>query len=320
VKGQISYDSRTTNGAIWFKIPGMLGELELRVVRRDEGGGYVAGFAVTSHAVVAVGGHSRQRSAVLASSDATHFVERATPRPSGLHDALVVGDALWVCGEDGQLAHSRDQGDTWTVLDTGTSHCLFSLALATDGAIWVVGARGYAARVLGELPHRVELGTEADLRAAHAVSTSAAAPGELAVLDASGALRRWSDGRVTTIATGASKPLNALAITRHGTWIVVGDDGFLARSPDGARFSQVHLELPTSLQGVVALPAAIVVVGCGGVVLVSHDDGHTWRPISHDLGPTHLRSVERLGAGSSRDSRRRGTRLGRLDRTRTVAP
>lgn len=141
----------------------------------DEEHGYVAGFAVTDHVVVAVGGLSSQRPTVLASSDATHFADRTTPRRRGLRDALAVGDAIWVCGEYGQLAVSRDHGATWTVLDTGTESCLFALALATDGAIWVVGEHGYAARVLGDRPHRVDLGADDALLAAYAVRTAAAA-------------------------------------------------------------------------------------------------------------------------------------------------
>jgi len=277
----------------------MTGDLELRVVRcMDEEHGYVAGFAVTDHVVVAVGGLSSQRPTVLASSDATHFADRTTPRRRGLRDALAVGDAIWVCGEYGQLAVSRDHGATWTVLDTGTESCLFALALATDGAIWVVGEHGYAARVLGDRPHRVDLGADDALLAAYAVRTAAAAPGELALLDAAGTLRRWREGRVTEIATGASKPLNALEITSQGTWIVVGDGGFLARSPNGTWFSRVRLDLETDLEGVVALPGAVVAVGASGVVLVSSDDGRTWGTVPHSLGAVHLWSVERFGGGA----------------------
>ena len=45
-----------------------------------------------------------RRPLVLASSNARHFESRTTPRELGLRDVLAVGDALWACGEYGQLA------------------------------------------------------------------------------------------------------------------------------------------------------------------------------------------------------------------------
>ena len=61
-------------------------------------------------------------------------------------DVLVAGDTLWVCGEYGMLAVSRDAGETWGKLATGTNGCLFGLALGPDGAVWTCGDGGYLAR------------------------------------------------------------------------------------------------------------------------------------------------------------------------------
>ena len=123
----------------------MTGELELNVLH--DGGdtlGYVASFAVSDQLLVAAGGTSSRHPFVCASSNARHFEALKTPRELGLRDILAVGDALWVCGEYGQLACSRDGGQTWKLFDTGTDACLFALALAPDGAVWVVGDGGYA--------------------------------------------------------------------------------------------------------------------------------------------------------------------------------
>src|SRR5262245_48579995 len=129
----------------------MTGDLELSVLQRpSEGLGYIAGFAITEQLIFAAGGTSSSHPVVVASSNARHFEPRKTPRQLGLRDVLVHDDVLWTCGEYGQLAMSRDHGQTWRCFATGTDACLFALALAPDGAIWVVGDHGYTARVIGE--------------------------------------------------------------------------------------------------------------------------------------------------------------------------
>src|SRR5437762_3032677 len=119
-------------------------ELTLLADGRDDRG-FVAGFAVTDQMIVALGGMAGNP-VVMASSNARDFERRKAPQPRGLRDVLAVADQVWACGEYGQLGVTRDHGGTWTVLDTGTDACLFSLALGIDGAVWVVGDRGYAAR------------------------------------------------------------------------------------------------------------------------------------------------------------------------------
>src|SRR5262245_33786443 len=122
----------------------MSGDLELCVLSQvRDGRGYVAGFAVTDEMIVALGGSS-SAPLVMASSNGRDFVVRKTPKERGLRDGIAVADAVWVCGEFGQLAVSRDHGGSWKLLETGAAGCLFGLALGADGALWVVGDEGYA--------------------------------------------------------------------------------------------------------------------------------------------------------------------------------
>jgi photosystem II stability/assembly factor-like uncharacterized protein len=267
-------------------------ELELTVLQATaERVGYVASFAVTDQLVVAAGGLSSWHPFVFASSNARHFEPLSTPRELGLRDVLAVGDALWVCGEYGQLACSRDQGRTWDLFDTGTTACLFALALGGDGAVWVVGDEGYAARVLGDRTSRLDFGTLARLTAVYSVKD------EIIVLGGDGNVYRWNDGSVTAAPTGARQPLNALTITRHGTWLLTGDDGFVARSPDGAWFTRVATAVGVNLESVAALAdGRAVAVGDRGIALVSSDDGRTWKPFETHL-TAHLWSVVRFGGG-----------------------
>ena len=270
----------------------MSGELELTVLHAArEDLGYVASFAVTDRLILTAGGTTHHKPMVLASSNARHFEPRTTPRQLGLRDLLAVGDGVWTCGEHGQLALSRDQGATWKLFDTGTDACLFGLALATDGAVWVVGGGGYAARVLGERPERADFATSARLAAAYAMRD------ELVVLCGDGNIRRWRDGEVTAIATGAKRPLTAFTQTRLGTWLVVGDGGFISRSPDGAWFSRVASGVDVDLEAIeVIADGRVVAVGDHGIVLLSSDDGRTWK--TFDAATTsHLWSVARFGGG-----------------------
>jgi tetratricopeptide (TPR) repeat protein len=271
----------------------MTAELVLSVLQpSDAARGYVASLAVTDQMIVALGGTSSQSPIVMASPDARHFQLRPTPRNLGLRDILAVGDALWACGEYGQLAVSRDHGEHWQLLETGTQGCLFALTLGSDGAIWVVGEAGYAAGVLGEVPRRIDVGTGTQLSSVHAVRD------EIVMLGGDGVVLRWRDGQATSVACGTTRALTGLAITGKGTWVVVGDGGFVARSPDGTWYSRVTAGGDADLEAIGVLSdGTIAIAGEHGQLLVSADDARTWRGVAHDLGPVHLWSIERFGGG-----------------------
>jgi len=267
-------------------------ELELSVLQDpSDDHGYVAGIAVTDELILVAGGTSRETPILLASSNARHFEARKTPRQLGLRDVLAVDEAVWTCGEYGQLAVSRDQGATWKLFDTGTDACLFGLGLAADGAVWVVGDRGYAARVSDDQLERVDFATTARLVAVYTLQR------EVVVLGGDGAIYRYGDGTMKRVATGATTPLTALAITRQGTWLVVGDAGFIGRSPDGAWFSRVKSDVEIDLEDLEVCPdGTVVAVGDRGMILQSTDDGRHWNAIPTSV-TAHLWSIERFGPG-----------------------
>src|SRR3982751_749055 len=122
-------------------MPRMTAELVLSAqYESDDTPGDVTAIAVTDQHIVAVGRTADRSALVLVSSDARHFESRATPGETlreALCDVLAVGDSLWACGERGLLAVSRNGGERWQALDTGTAGCLHALALGSDGAIWV---------------------------------------------------------------------------------------------------------------------------------------------------------------------------------------
>ncbi|MCX5745288.1 MAG: hypothetical protein NT062_22660 [Proteobacteria bacterium] len=266
-------------------------ELGVRADSTDECG-HVSGIAITDRLIFAAGGLTSP-GMVLASSNARRFVPLATP--GGVRDLLAVGDALWACGDHGLFAVSRDQGRTWTTLDLGTRGGLFGMALAPSGAIWVVGDGGFAARLHGERPEVVELGTRARLLKIYAVN------GALVALGADGVIRRWTSDEpspaVTAIFPGTTGALTALVVTARHTWIVVGDAGFVARSPDGQWYSRVTIAARVDLEGLAQTrDGTLVAVGERGHILASSDDGRAWMAIASPTS-AHLWCVRRFGAG-----------------------
>src|SRR4051812_14032392 len=116
----------------------MSADLELSVVQAPTDLGYVAAFAITEQMIHVAGGRTSTAPLILTSSNARHFERREPPRQLGLRDVIASGDAVWVCGEYGQLAVSRDHGASWKLVETGTDGCLHGLAIARDGMLWIV--------------------------------------------------------------------------------------------------------------------------------------------------------------------------------------
>ncbi len=269
----------------------MTAELELTVVQPAGELGFVAGFAITDEHVLAAGGTSAAWPIVLASSNARRFQRRATPRELGLRGIAVLRDEIWICGEFGQLARSSDHGATWTLVPTHTDACMFAVAAVGD-ELWVAGDRGFCARVHGDVLDRVELGTQSRLAAIYEHAS------DVVLVGRDGVLRCWRDGTVRPVPTGATTPLTGLAITKRGTWIAVGDHGFITRSPDGAWFSRAASGTDADLEAVTILAdGRIVIVGDRGQILISSDDGRTWHAQAVELA-AHLWSIVRFGDGA----------------------
>ena len=211
---------------------------------------------------------------------------------TGTTVVAIAGGERWTCGAGGRLAVSHDQGATWTSLDTGTDVDLNGVVRARDGAVWVVGDRGFAARIVGDRLERLALGTAADLTGVHALGD------EIVVLANDGAIRRWRDGRIDVVHTGVTARMTGIAVLRRGTWVVVGAGGLVLRSPDGAWFARVQSGVDHDLEAVAATTDhRVIAVGARGCVLVSHDDGRTWHAMTTP-GALQLRSVAASGSGA----------------------
>jgi hypothetical protein len=203
----------------------------------------------------------------------------------------IANGELWTCGPRGRLAVSHDQGATWIAVDAGVDVDLHGVTRARDGAMWVVGGQGFAARIVGERLERISMSTTADFTGVCAFEA------EIIVLANDGTIRRCRDGRIDVVPTGATVPLTGIAVLRRGTLVVVGTGGLVMRSPDGAWFARGDSGVTHDLQAVVTTPDhRVIAVGAGGCVLVSDTDGRTWRVMTTP-GATPLRSVAASGSG-----------------------
>jgi photosystem II stability/assembly factor-like uncharacterized protein/tetratricopeptide (TPR) repeat protein len=247
----------------------MIADLELRVVHAAEAAlGTVTALAASDALIVAAVGGARLRVA----EDGRRFAPRHAPCAVGA--LRIAGDRVWVCGDRGELAVSRDACASWQQIETGTRDPLSGLALAADGTLWVAGAGGYAACVRAGWLERVELGTAARLVAVDARGD------ELAVLGADGVVRRRRGPReLAPLTTGG--PARALAATPQGAWLVVGDEGFVARAEGAGPFARVACPVREALVAACALAdGRIAIAGARGALLVSGDDGRSWRAAS----------------------------------------
>jgi tetratricopeptide (TPR) repeat protein len=265
-------------------------ELELTVIQPAAELGYVAGFAITDELIHVAGGTSSAAPFVLASSNAKRFERMRTPRELGLRGIAVHRGEVWSCGEFGQLARSSDHGATWKLVPTQTDACMFAIAAIGDD-LWLAGDRGFCARMRGTAIEPIDLGTRARLAAIYEHD------GDVIVVSRDGVLQRWRAGELKGVPTGATTGLTGVAITKRGTWIAIGDRGFITRSPDGAWFSRSSSGTDADLEAVLALPdGRVVIVGDRGAILISTDDGRTWHP--HEAATTaHLWTLARFGDG-----------------------
>lgn len=156
---------------------------------------------------------------------------RATPVDAhGLRAVLPLSETEAVLvGESGFVA--LVDGDEVTEIETDTSGCLYSVARAGDGALWISGDDGYLARLdvdEEEVRSVSSPGTERILQL-----VPAGPAGDLLLATATELVRRRADG-TNEVMLRAIAPLTDAAFAPDGTLVVSGDGGqlYIAR-PSG---------------------------------------------------------------------------------------
>jgi photosystem II stability/assembly factor-like uncharacterized protein len=240
--------------------------------------GYIGHICKASRHWATGGTHGK--ATILASDDGRTFERKPAPKANGLRDLLPVEERLVACGEGGALFISDDGAATWAQRTTGTTVCLFTLALDSRGHIWLGGERGFVRRSKdkGDTWSNVVIGTDARVNV-------------IAVVDATvyfachdGTLFRFRRDRIERIKLKASAPFTSFERTAKGTLVMSGDRGTLFRSSDGTTWEQTLSPEPHDLECVREIqPGVLVCCGDKATVLVSHDEAQTFERVPCNL-------------------------------------
>lgn len=269
--------------------------------------GYVGSLVVEGDQVFAVGG-TYTKPTILVSSDRGRTFERwsipVLPRYGtmpGIRDVHVEGDVVWVVGEWGGIASTRDRGASWRVISPATNlACLYSVMRGVDRRLWILGDGGL---VLRSKSTRSTAGTFVKVanRSTARILYMFVDGTSTWLLDSAGMLQRdRGEGfeEVPLKAMRTPRPLCALVRTPKRTLVLLGDGGLVLRSTnDGASWKKIPVDSRNDLEKLAVTPYGIFVVGAKGSLLVSHDDGasfqglatgtaaHLWSiaPIDHEL-------------------------------------
>jgi len=253
--------------------------------------GLVLGIAVDGDRVVAVGGQGHDL--LLMSTNGGKSFRSADSGGGGLRAVRISGESVWVVGEYGHLAYSHDFGKRWTKVPLKTSACLFGIIEDERGYLWTAGDAGFIATSKDGVKFRRVKGiTEFIGRISHSslgVLVPTDRPGHLYI-------REHRAFRKTSAESGAD--LMAARVTPRGTLIAVGAGGAVLRSTDGGEhFERVKVASKGLLAGVECFDdGRVVVVGEGGKIFISHDDGHKLTALAHEHTSDQLWCAQRHGS------------------------
>lgn len=250
------------------------------------GRGLVLGIASDGDHVVAVGGQGLDL--FLSSLDGGKtFTPRRSPGP-GLRGAFVRGNDVWVCGEWGHIAHSPDRAESWTVISSRRSGCLFGIVADRHGTLWVAGDDGFLASSSDGRTFEKVPGITAP------IGRIAAGPMGVYVPTDSGQVYLATPEGVEDLGVRAPGDLMKTTVTPCGTAVVVGDDA-IYRAVDGRNFEKVEGEHYGLLCGVAAFEdGRVVVVGESGQIWLSFDDAVSFERVAHSLSSSYLWCAERV--------------------------
>jgi photosystem II stability/assembly factor-like uncharacterized protein len=157
------------------------------------------------------------------------------PNPKGLHlyAVRVVGDTVWLAGEQGYFARAANGGKNFMQIETPYRGSYFALA-ANGGGVVVAGLKGNAFQVSAD-------GVAfARIEGAPPVSFSgvtALRDGRLAFINQAGQLLLSSDGgkRIAALPAPPRAPLSALLQASNGTLVLAGAGGLEASAAKGGQ-------------------------------------------------------------------------------------
>ena len=206
-------------------------------------------------------------------------------------------DDLYVTGESGTVRHTSDGGKTWETQETPTSSCLYKIAGAPDGSIFITQDDGLLRSPDGKTWEEVELEDlyERLLCLWFGGNNIVVAAG------GGGTVMRSEDGGKTFVeqSTGSSKALCGLWGPSPQELLAVGDGGTIIATRDGGEsWQNVKSNTRQDLEDIACGAAGeLYVVGNGGTILASGDNGQTWEAHESDT-KSHLWAMWRDSSGA----------------------
>lgn len=227
------------------------------------------------------------RGSVLMTNDGGRtWVAERLETPLSLFDVAVQGERRVMVGQMGSIWVS-DSGEAWRAAESGTGERLMAvdmnaagLAIAVGsfdlillsydgGETWEESPLQLAPHVEGHYdPHLYDVQVNPD--------GSALVVGEFGLI-----LRTTDAGRSWDIVNQDIASLSGIHVRADGTGFAVGQDGAVLRTLDGGE-SWTSLDTPTSgnLLGVWSTEDGEATVSGMRYMIVSDDDGESWRPVA----------------------------------------
>lgn len=248
---------------------------------RSDAFGYLGGIVIDGGNIYAVGGTHNQPTLLVSTDRGLTFQAWKTPtlerygKMPGLRDVHIEGEQVWVVGEWGGVAVTSDRGETWRELRPANLECLYWITRGHDRRLWILGDGGLVLRSRrGKASEKFDpVENQSKERMLYMFLDGKSTW----LLDSGGNLQR-NTGRgfeiVPLKAMRTPRPLCALVRTPKKTLILLGDGGLVLRSTnDGESWKKISVASRNDLEKLLVTPYGIFVVGQKGSLLVSHDDG-----------------------------------------------
>jgi hypothetical protein len=217
------------------------------------------------------------------STDGVLWSDESAPVSVTINDVVATPTGFIAVGDNGTVITSADNGVTWAVRPSGTTHNLHAVHYEqSTGRYMAAGANGVA--IVSDNPETWELRSTGTTETLYAIANNPVGVGYVVVGDV-GTVILSLDGAVwTQQASGTTERLSG--VTYDGaSYIAVGHSGIVITSTNAVnwvtRTSGTVENLRSIATGNVANTAVSVTVGANGVTRYSADGaGVTWLSIS----------------------------------------
>ena len=227
----------------------------------------------------AVGGHGLVMSST---NDGSNWNKADSPGEFAAMDLAVTSSGPVLVGQSGKAYEGSLDGNSWNILETGTTQRLLSVVSASDGSQLAVGAFGtIIKRDPGSAKFdQIAVDWEAlvdDGFEPHLYDVAETADGTILVSAEFGMiLRSENGGKDWSVHNKNDSSVFALHQTLGGTLIGVGQAGYIISSDDdGVSWQERSSGTNANLLGISSSGEKIVVVGVRAV-LDSNDNGQSW--------------------------------------------